>query len=115
VRGRGAQQQRERAAVGGSERKPPHRDGIDGAVPPFADHRSRSAAAQRFLHRPQQILRARSRDRQQTLGAKPEGREPEPAWRTAFSERHILGEPGDTVSVMPGLVPGIPIRDAVPS
>ena len=43
--------------------KPPQRHRIDRAAAPFADHRANGAAAQRFLHRPQQIALARGGDR----------------------------------------------------
>ena len=93
VGGRCAQQNGKRAALRRGERQPPHRHRVDDAVPPLADHRAHRAAAQRLLHRPQQIARPRRGDRQQALGGKAESFKTAAMRRTAFGERHVLGDP----------------------
>ena len=50
------------------ERQPPQRHRVDLAVAQFADHGANRAAAQRFLHRPQQVAALRGGNRQQALG-----------------------------------------------
>ena len=88
----GAQQQRERAALRRGEREPPH-------APPHrccrrASRRSPDGrgAAQRLLHRPEQVAPVRS-DHQQPFGRDAEGIEPGAVRRAAFGERHVLGDP----------------------
>ena len=96
VRGRGAQQQRQCAALRRGERQPPHRHAVDFAVAHFADHRVDGAAAQRFFHRPQQVAAMRGGDRHQPLGREAEGIEAGAMRRAAFGERHVLGDPEQT-------------------
>ena len=91
--GAGAQQQRQRAAVGCRKRQPPYRHRVDLAMAQFADHRGDGAAAQRFLHRPQQIARAARRRPSAAARRKAEGIEAGAVRRAAFGERHVLGDP----------------------
>lgn len=64
----------------------------------FADHGGDGAAAQRLLHRPQQVAGSRGGHRQQALGEKSEGIETGPVGRAAFGERHVLGDPDEILS-----------------
>ena len=53
------------------------------------------AAAQRFLHRPQEVAASRGGNRQQPLGGETKRVEAGAVGRAAFGERHVLGEPDD--------------------
>ena len=95
MRRRRAQQQRERAAFRRRQRQPPYRHAVDVAATHFADGGADGAAAQRFLHRPQQIAAVCDADGEQALGREAEGVEPGSVGCAAFGERHVLGDPDD--------------------
>src|SRR6516165_1121981 len=63
------QKKAERAAGCCGKRQPPHRHLIDAARGCLADHHAHGTAAQRLLHRPQHVARARGCDRNQLFGS----------------------------------------------
>ncbi len=67
---------------------------------PFADHGADRAAAQRLLHRPQEIAGASHGDGKQAFGCKAEQVETAAIKRTAFGECHRLGDPADACSLL---------------
>ena len=88
--GRGAQQQCQRAAFGGGEREPPHRDRVDFAGAHFADHRADGAAAQGFFHCPQQVAAMRDAHCHQPFGREAEGIEAGAMRCAAFGDAPCL-------------------------
>jgi hypothetical protein len=90
---RGAQDEPERVAGRGRERKPPRRHLIDVAGAQLADDDANGAAAHRFFHRPQHVAAVRGGDRDQVLGSAAAFLEAGSIGHAVFGEREILGDP----------------------
>jgi len=90
---RRAQEKAQRVAGRGGERKTPHRHLIGAAGGRLADHHTDGATAQRLLHCPQHIARARGCDHDQMLGSNPGLLETRSIGSAIFLKQEILADP----------------------